>query len=341
MHFERLPSAHIQHQSRPTYLEHRLPPPAPKFPAFDAFEDGKSFAKPWHQLGTMMNATDKWHVMAHPYDEVGGRILSGISKVMENPNVKPLTDPWHAEDVRNLDKVLTRSRRPKQPQILELYFDYFNRIFFFNALTKKHCSLRIVLACGEEKTEWLQEHPYKKASCENPQNGALISKPGEYSSTPDDIHVTIRIYELKRITRKEGLCSYIASLLHELLHAMFAPFPCKCQKCFFPGLKGTQYVRFLPQSHYSAYELFKSQKSIHELLGLKELDLDKNFLQEELAQIKMTETPPRTSTRVHHDAGEEVGGQEDVEMDVEEGSTRVNLSEEESYPEIVSYETIG
>ena len=160
---------------------------------------------------------DRWIPLSHTHEEVQQRLLENESKQrqfavdyfwnknLENLNIFPTR---HALDSWNVQK----------------YFELFNKIFFFGALTKDFCELKFVEEVGVSREEWHRNstHEDVEGHTTDPRRHRLC-----YQGC-----TKISIFEQKDDVSKATLLRrYLGTLLHEMIHAFIHIYICLSPSC--------------------------------------------------------------------------------------------------------------
>jgi len=151
---------------------------------------------------------DGWIPQAHSHEEIQKRLL-------ENHSCQRYIGVQTFKK-RNLENMDILSSQALVGMNLQRYFDKFNKIFFFGALKNGNCELTFVESEGWENERWLQN----KNSDDN--EGQTID-PRRRMLCPTErsqVRTKIYIYEQKDNSSPATLLrKYLATLLHEMIHA--------------------------------------------------------------------------------------------------------------------------
>ncbi len=266
----------------------------------------------------------------HTYDTAVKDLLNNLRNIRRDGEMNSLLLRWFERKADVLKDALFFFEVPENPRVLRRYFNWFSKLFFGGNLTLGNCKLRIIMAQGEDKAEWEQEHEAKGVLgyCR-----LVTTRRGRRRA-----HIIIyQDFELKDDPVAQ-LRNYLGTLAHEMLHAYLGMLPCECRECLTePSISGWGYSghglpwmrasgalqRFcretlklaisLGRTESVAEELFESNKSTKDI-PLAELDLNDGKLQIYLQRLSAGELEiPRDSEFV--DYGEDfVAGCDDDEV---------------------------
>ncbi|KAF8848567.1 hypothetical protein BDZ45DRAFT_753689 [Acephala macrosclerotiorum] len=149
-----------------------------------------------------------WTRFAHDHDEVETRFLDNFHEI-DDDNIQQ----FHDAGLSDLD-AKTDDYSPEDNDLLQDYFNSFNDMFFFSALSGDRCGLRMVCKYdenGHRDSEWLDNR-----RSEGLDGSASDRRPNKLGR-PCKCRVSAP--KLRR------------NLLHEMVHAFIHVYTCYCNRC--------------------------------------------------------------------------------------------------------------
>ncbi|KAJ8065383.1 hypothetical protein OCU04_006072 [Sclerotinia nivalis] len=204
-------------------------------------------------------ATGRWLALSHTYAEVVEVIVGDLRKPEMNARVNEVIKTWKTNLLSDLN---SQTEKHGIEEIVTLYHEIFNDMFFSGALAHDRCEVRWrdnfrrirgwtqdmrQHVCGGECQEGYE-------SCDaGEQESSDFEEDGIYLDINDDtvnhdemskvdmptlacmrgeIKAIIEIWRRPDIAnRQERLRSYLETLLHEMIHAFLNIYTCLCSKC--------------------------------------------------------------------------------------------------------------
>lgn len=154
--------------------------------------------------------------MAHSHSELVEGVLDNII------NCDPaLASSFRARGLHNLHRQTEELSLP-ETLILAQYWDFFNEIFFSNALHHERSGFDIIPPWYEEWKDNIGEtHGYTD------DNRRVVFRRDEVRS-----HISIlEILESEIEEQTQRMRSYIGTMLHEMVHAFVINYACLCDEC--------------------------------------------------------------------------------------------------------------
>ncbi|TEY47579.1 hypothetical protein BOTCAL_0304g00140 [Botryotinia calthae] len=177
-------------------------------------------------------AGDRAHIPLQPlcctYSQAADLIADNITNVLQGPTGHPPHDPFYKvkENWRrsNLSDLAATIKTPwlkgkKEQDLLNLYFSYFNAMIFGGALNTMRCTMKL-------------EEPNEEQKAKNVL-GTTVDKRGEKTTTRHNVRCYISVFVRSPPPKNEQeskilLENYLGTMLHEMVHAFFSIYVCKC-----------------------------------------------------------------------------------------------------------------
>ncbi|KAM0128037.1 hypothetical protein ACHAP3_008477 [Botrytis cinerea] len=177
-------------------------------------------------------AGDRAHIPLQPlcctYSQAADLIADNITNVLHGPTGYPSHDPFYKikENWRrsNLSDLAATIKTPwlkgkKEQDLLNLYFSYFNAMIFGGALNTMRCTMKL-------------EEPNEEQKVKNVL-GTTVDKRGEKTTTRHNVRCYISVFVRSPPPKNEQeskvlLENYLGTMLHEMVHAFFSIYVCKC-----------------------------------------------------------------------------------------------------------------
>jgi hypothetical protein len=163
----------------------------------------------------LVSEGDRWIPLAHSHAEVQQRLLNNSS----NQRALGVDIFWYGE----LHDLITQSSNISVKRKLTEYFNVFNDIFFFGALTEDLCKLTLVKA-GWRRWNRNRDGEHDEGFTTDPRK---TRRPGVSQSLT-------KIYIYERLDQNDEvmlLHKYLEILLHEMIHAFIHIYICLCPSC--------------------------------------------------------------------------------------------------------------
>ncbi|KAH8793282.1 hypothetical protein BGZ57DRAFT_456523 [Hyaloscypha finlandica] len=168
-----------------------------------------------HCAGGVEN-TDGWIHLAHTHEEVQHRLLKNESKQRQYA-----VDYFWIKNLENLN--IFPTRHALDSWNVQKYFELFNKIFFFGALTDDFCELKFVEEVGVSREEWHRNRTHDDAEGYTTDPRRRLRYRGR---------TKISIFEQKDDVSKATLLRrYLGTLLHEMIHAFIHIYICLSPSC--------------------------------------------------------------------------------------------------------------
>jgi hypothetical protein len=168
-----------------------------------------------HCAGGVGN-TDGWIHLAHTHEEVQQRLLKNESKQRQYA-----VDYFWNKNLENLN--IFPTRHALDSWNVQKYFELFNKIFFFGALTEDFCELKFVEEVGVSREEWHRNSTHDDAEGYTTDPRRRLRYRGR---------TKISIFEQKDDVSKATLLRrYLGTLLHEMIHAFIHIYICLSPSC--------------------------------------------------------------------------------------------------------------
>ncbi|KAF7960701.1 hypothetical protein EAE96_000375 [Botrytis aclada] len=177
-------------------------------------------------------AGDRAHIPLQPlcctYSQAADLIADNIANVLHGPTGYPLHDPfykikenWRRSNLSDLAAVIKSPwlKGKKEQDLLDLYFSYFNAMIFGGALNAMRCIMKL-------------EEPNEDQKAKNVL-GTTVDKRGEKTTTRHNVRCYISVFVRSPPPQNEKdskklLENYLGTMLHEMVHAFFSIYVCKC-----------------------------------------------------------------------------------------------------------------
>ncbi|ESZ97299.1 hypothetical protein SBOR_2327 [Sclerotinia borealis F-4128] len=162
------------------------------------------------------------------YSQAADLIADNISNVLQGPTGNPPHDPfqrlkqnWNASNLSDLANIVKSPwlKGKKEQDLLDLYFEYFNNMIFGGGLNALRCTMKLEEPTREQK--------------ERSVLGTTVDKRSEADTTKHNIrsHVSVFVRYPAPETEAQSvvlLRNYLGTMLHEMVHAFFSIYVCKC-----------------------------------------------------------------------------------------------------------------
>ncbi|KAI9648127.1 hypothetical protein NHQ30_002759 [Ciborinia camelliae] len=162
------------------------------------------------------------------YSQAADLIADNIANCLQGPTGNPPHDPfqrikenWNASNLSDLRKVVKSPwlKGKTEQHLLDLYFEYFNNMIFGGGLNALRCTMT------------LQEpNAQQRARC---VLGSTVDKRAEKDTTIHNVRCHISVFVRYPAPKTEAeavvlLRNYLGTMLHEMVHAFFSIYVCKC-----------------------------------------------------------------------------------------------------------------
>ncbi|CAD6442256.1 1ecf7537-e412-45ee-ba16-503bac678daa [Sclerotinia trifoliorum] len=177
-------------------------------------------------------AGDRAHIPLQPlcctYSQAADLIGDNITNVLQGATGHPPHDPFYKikqnwnrsglSDLKNIIKSPWLKGKTEQ-DLLDLYFSYFNIMIFGGALNTLRCTMKLEEPNAEQKARFVL--------------GTTVDKRTEKDTTRHNIRCHISVFVRHPAPKNEAesvtlLKNYLGTLLHEMIHAFFSIYVCKC-----------------------------------------------------------------------------------------------------------------
>ncbi|KAF7943699.1 uncharacterized protein EAE97_005769 [Botrytis byssoidea] len=177
-------------------------------------------------------AGDRAHIPLQPlcctYSQAADLIADNIANALHGPTGQPLHDPfykikenWRRSNLSDLAAVIKNPwlKGKKEQDLLDLYFSYFNAMIFGGALNTMRCVMKLEEPNAEQKARNVL--------------GTTVDKRGEKTTTRHNVRCYISVFVRSPPPENEEeskilLENYLGTMLHEMVHAFFSIYVCKC-----------------------------------------------------------------------------------------------------------------
>ncbi|KAF5871907.1 uncharacterized protein Bfra_008933 [Botrytis fragariae] len=177
-------------------------------------------------------AGDRAHIPLQPlcctYSQAADLIADNIANVLHGPTGNPPHDPfykikenWRRSNLSDLAAVIKTPwlKGKKEQDLLDLYFSYFNAMIFGGALNTMRCTMMLEEPNAEQKARNVL--------------GTTVDKRSEKTTTRHNVRCYISVFVRSPPPKNEEeskilLENYLGTMLHEMVHAFFSIYVCKC-----------------------------------------------------------------------------------------------------------------
>ncbi|APA09387.1 hypothetical protein sscle_05g041570 [Sclerotinia sclerotiorum 1980 UF-70] len=177
-------------------------------------------------------AGDRAHIPLQPlcctYSQAADLIADNITNVLQGATGHPPHDPfqkvkqnWNRSGLSDLKNIIKSPwlKGKTEQDLLDLYFSYFNVMIFGGALNTLRCTMKLEEPNPEQRAQFVL--------------GTTVDKRTEKDTTRHNIRCHISVFVRYPAPKNEAesvtlLKNYLGTLLHEMVHAFFSIYVCKC-----------------------------------------------------------------------------------------------------------------
>lgn len=162
------------------------------------------------------------------YSQAAELIADNITNCLHGPTGNPPFDPfqrikdnWNACNLSGLAAIIKSPwlKGKNEQDLLDIYFDYFNNMIFGGGLNALRCTMKLEEPNAEQKARSVL--------------GTTVDTRTDKDTTRHNVrcHVSIFVRHPAPKTEADSLVllkNYLGTMLHEMVHAFFSIYVCKC-----------------------------------------------------------------------------------------------------------------